>query len=214
MKTFGCLGFLTAILAAGLVLAVGAVNVKADGFRPGQVWLDTKGEPIHVHGGGMLYDKGKYYWFGEYKQGRTWLPESNKSWNGARTNVVGVGCYSSDDLLNWKNEGIVLPAVQDDPSHDLHTSKVVERPKVIYNAKTKKYVMWMHIDSIDYRYARCGVAAADKVTGPYKYLWSMRPNKGVWPVNVTDKDKKKSNSIFVQYFDGRRPFHNPISLSD
>ena len=47
-------------------------------------------------------------------------------------------CYSSKDLLNWKFEGIVLPAVKDDEKHDLHPSKVLERPKVIYNEKTKE----------------------------------------------------------------------------
>ena len=54
-----------------------------------------------------------------------------------RTDVTGVSCYSSKDLLNWKFEGIVLPAVKDDEKHDLHPSKVLERPKVIYNEKTK-----------------------------------------------------------------------------
>ena len=33
-----------------------------------------------------------------------------------------------------------------DVSSDLHPSKVVERPKVIYNDATGKFVMWMHID--------------------------------------------------------------------
>jgi hypothetical protein len=36
--------------------------------------------------------------------------------------------------------------------------------------------MWMHIDSEDYSYARAGVAVSDKPTGPYKYLYSFRPN--------------------------------------
>ena len=53
----------------------------------------------------------------------------------ART-CVSVGCYSSPDMVNWTFEGIVLPAVKDNPSHDLHPSKVLERPKVVYNAKT------------------------------------------------------------------------------
>ena len=52
-----------------------------------------------------------------------------------------VGCYSSKELLNWKFEGIVLSAVKDDPNHDLHPSKVLERPKVIFNKKTGKFVM-------------------------------------------------------------------------
>lgn len=71
----------------------------------------------------------------------------NGTWECYRTDVTGVSCYSSKDLLNWKFEGIVLPAVKDDEKHDLHPSKVLERPKVIYNEKTKKFVMWAHVES-------------------------------------------------------------------
>jgi beta-xylosidase len=39
-----------------------------------------------------------------------------------------------------------------------------------------------------YEAARCGVAISDKVTGPYKYLRSYRPNTFKWPVNATAKD--------------------------
>ena len=66
-----------------------------------------------------------------YKKGKTILPDW-ATWECYRTDVTGVGCYSSKDLLNWKFEGIVLPAVKDDPNHDLHPSKVLERPKVVY----------------------------------------------------------------------------------
>ena len=40
----------------------------------------------------------------------------------------------------------------------IHPSKIIERPKVIYNEKTKQFVMWLHIDNEDYAYARAGVA--------------------------------------------------------
>ena len=102
---------------------------------PGEVWKDTDGNPINAHGGGLLYHDGTYYWYGEYKKGKTILPDW-ATWECYRTDVTGVGCYSSKDLLNWKFEGIVLPAVKEDPNHDLHPSKVLERPKVIYNKKT------------------------------------------------------------------------------
>jgi Glycosyl hydrolases family 43 len=137
------------------------------GFRPGEIWLDTAGKPIQAHGGGMLIHKGAYYWYGENKEGPTWA--------GYRVDVTGVRCYSSQDLLHWKDEGLVLKAVPDDPKHDLHPSKVCERPKVVYNARTNKFVMWMHIDSANYRAARAGVAVADKPTGPFRYLGSVRP---------------------------------------
>jgi hypothetical protein len=144
-------------------------------FNPGKVWLDDEHNVINAHGGGMLYHDSTYYWYGEYKQGKTVLPEW-ATWECYRTEVTGVSCYSSKDLLNWHFEGIVLGAEKTDSLHDLHTSKVVERPKVIYNSKTRKFVMWAHIDSADYSKASVGVAVSDSPTGPFFYLGSFRPN--------------------------------------
>lgn len=162
-----------AVLAS---LAAAGSDAQPDAFRPGEVWRDTDGQPINAHGGGVLLHEVTYYWYGEIKTGRTWAPESNKGWGGTRVEMVGVSCYSSRDLHRWKNEGNVLPAVKDDPKHDLHPTKVIERPKVVFNAKTKKFVMWMHVDSEDYKLARAGVAVADAPTGPFRYLGSLRPD--------------------------------------
>ena len=101
------------------------------------------------------------------------------TWECYRTDVTGVGCYSSKDLLNWKFEGIVLPAVKDDPNHDLHPSKVLERPKVVYNKKTGKFVMWAHVESADYSKACAGVAVSDSPVGPFVYQGSFRPNNAM-----------------------------------
>lgn len=145
---------------------------------PGEVWKDTDGNPINAHGGGLLYHDGTYYWYGEYKKGKTILPDW-ATWECYRTDVTGVGCYSSKDLLNWKFEGIVLPAVKEDPNHDLHPSKVLERPKVIYNKKTGKFVMWAHVESADYSKACAGVAVSDFPNGLFTYLGSFRPNNAM-----------------------------------
>ncbi len=163
------------LLLAFLALTLPGGAADSQEFQPGEVWLDTGGKAINAHGGGMLFHAGVYYWYGENKEGRTWLPESTKAWEGYRVDVTGVRCYSSRDLLRWKDEGLVLRAVPDDPAHDLHPSKVCERPKVVFNARTKKFVMWMHIDSEDYKAARAGVAVADSPTGPFRYIESVRP---------------------------------------
>ncbi len=144
-------------------------------FYPGREWLDDEQHVINAHGGGLLYHNGIYYWYGECKLGKTILPDW-ATWECYRTDVTGVSCYSSKDLLNWHDEGIVLRAEKSDSLHDLHPSKVVERPKVIYNAQTRKFVMWMHIDSADYGKACAGVAIADSPIGPFDYLGSFRPN--------------------------------------
>ena len=162
-------------LTFAVILILSASGAEAKDIVPGELWLDTSGNPINAHGGGILYHDGKYYWYGEYKKGKTILPEW-ATWECYRTDVTGVSCYSSPNMADWTFEGIVLPAVPDDPTHDLHPSKVLERPKVIYNAKTGKFVMWAHIDSADYGKAAAGVAVSDSPTEPFTYLGSFRPN--------------------------------------
>ncbi|MBO7317711.1 MAG: family 43 glycosylhydrolase [Bacteroidales bacterium] len=162
-------------LAISLIALLTMCGTKSQNIVPGEVWLDTSGNPINAHGGGILYHNGLYYWYGEYKKGETILPEW-ATWECYRTDVTGVSCYSSADMVNWKFEGVVLSAVKDDISHDLHPSKVLERPKVIYNNKTQKFVMWAHVESADYSKACAGVAISDSPTGPFTYLGSFRPN--------------------------------------
>ncbi|CAI9111270.1 OLC1v1011452C1 [Oldenlandia corymbosa var. corymbosa] len=144
-------------------------------YYPGRIWLDTTGNPIQAHGGGILYDDRTktYYWYGEFKDGPTYHAHKRAA---ARVDVIGVGCYSSKDLWTWKNEGIVLAAEENDETHDLHKLNVLERPKVIYNDKTGKYVMWMHIDDTNYTKASVGVAVSNFPTGPFTYLYSKRPH--------------------------------------
>lgn len=83
-----------------------------------------------------------------------------------------VNCYSSTDLVSWKYVGALLSQTS---SGDLGPNRVVERPKVIYNSSTKKYVLWMHIDDSSYGEAKVGVATGDTVCGKYSYLGSWQP---------------------------------------
>jgi len=166
-------------------------------FQPGQIVNDVSGKPVNAHGGGILFQEGVYYWYGECKEGRTYLSQVNKSWGGTRVIAGGVACYSSTNLQDWKNEGLALPSVAEDPDHDLACENVMERPKVIYNARTKKFVMWLHQDSPNYSAAHSGVAVSDSPTGPFKYLGSFRPNAGVWPINVTTQSKQQNETNFL-----------------
>jgi beta-galactosidase len=115
-----------------------------------------------------MLDEGIFYWYGENKDTTTSFP-------GLRTEVIGISCYSSRDLMNWEYHGVVLPAEKKDTSHAMHTSKVAERPKVVYNERTGKYVMWLHIDNARYLKAHVGVAVADHPTGPFRFIDSFRP---------------------------------------
>lgn len=138
-------------------------------------WKDTDGHFINAHGAGILSHKGTYYLFGEIKRGKTCLVP-NQSWEDYRVDAGGVSCYSSKDLLHWKYMGVALAPETRDTSSDLYTGRVIERPKVLYNRTTGRFVMWMHIDRADYSYARAGVAESDRPEGPYHYIRSVRPN--------------------------------------
>ncbi len=152
-------------------------------INPGEIWPDNNGIHINAHGGGILYFNDTYYWFGEHKiEGR----KGNQAW-------VGVHCYSSKNLYDWKDEGIAM-SVSDDPKSPITKGCVIERPKVIYNKKTGKFVMWFHLElkGKGYSAAQTGVAVADKPTGPYTFLKALNPNAGVWPVGYSDKLKNKT----------------------
>ncbi|MFT3789367.1 MAG: glycoside hydrolase family 43 protein [Tepidisphaeraceae bacterium] len=149
--------------------------MKATSFRPGELWPDTAGAHVNAHGGGILYHDGAYYWFGEHKI-------AGDAGNRAH---VGVGVYRSADLYNWENLGVAL-AVHDDPASDITRECVLERPKVIYNPRTKQFVMWFHLElkGQGYKAARTGLAVSDSVAGPYTFVRSLRPNAGQWPLNM------------------------------
>jgi hypothetical protein len=165
-------------LLSVVLMAVPLFSHAKGEIRSGELWPDNHGVHVNAHGGGILYHRGTYYWFGEHKAENT----SNA--------MVGVTCYSSKNLTDWKNEGVAL-AVSDEQGSDIEKGCILERPKVIYNAKTRKFVMWFHLElkGLGYRAARTGVAVADKVTGPYYFLRSQRVNAYRYPLNVTESEK-------------------------
>ncbi|MBK0384069.1 family 43 glycosylhydrolase [Pedobacter sp. SD-b] len=163
-----------------------ATTLSAQMIEQGKPWLDTDGVMVNAHGGGILKYNDTYYWYGEFKR------------SGKRGNMAmdGVSCYSSKDLATWKNEGLALKMIANTNSL-LQPGCILERPKVIYNKKTKKFVMWFHheLKGKGYDAALTGLAVSDHPEGPFKYLKSIRPNKGVWPQNFPDSLKNLSFTI-------------------
>jgi len=159
------------LAAALLVLPLGASE-----FKPGEVWLDTSGHPIQAHGGGVLVRGDTYYWYGEDKT----LGNMNKT---------GISCYSSTNLYDWKHVGVVLPKEAMPPQ--FQDRGVVERPKVLYNARTRKYLMWMHLDDRGYHAASAGVATADSPAGPFVFLRQIRPIQFDAGYKEADPDRQK-----------------------
>lgn len=170
-------------------------------FNPGVKWNDTEGNLIQAHGGqvqrlwvpndttGKLEEK--WWWVGEDK---------SLGYRG------GICAYSSNDLYNWKFEGVVMRNVtsreqleEDEYFTNLYagyskdqldnvyrcindSTSVIERPKMIYNEKTKQYVMWFHADgptetsTANYAAAAAGVAISDSPSGPFKFVDRYRLN--------------------------------------
>lgn len=143
--------------------------MKYKSFHPGQPWLDTNGKRIHAHGGSIFYENGRYYWYGENKEKTTGL-DSIWHW--------GIRCYVSGDLYNWDDLGLIIPPEPDDPASTLHPSKCVDRPHILYNRKTGKYVCWLKVMSVG-----CTVLTADALLGPYTVV-----HEGLWPLGMEPGD--------------------------
>ncbi len=148
----------SALVTTGLLPAAGLALAGAE-FHPGEIWNDTAGNPIQAHGGGVLVHSNVFYWYGEDRT------------PGMRG---GVSCYSSTNLYDWKREGDALPRealprVDGQPTF-------LERPKVIFNPRTGKFVMWMHLEQRGYRFASAGVAVGDRPTGPFTFTNAFQPN--------------------------------------
>lgn len=141
-------------------------------------WKDNSGNYINAHGGGILSYNNKYYWFGEHR------PEKGFS------TQVGVTCYSSEDLKNWKYESVAL-AVSEDKGSDIERGCIMERPKVIYNKQTGKFVMWFHLElkGKGYGPAYAAVAVSDTPEGPYTFIRSGRVNPGKYPLNMSEAQR-------------------------
>ncbi|MDP4501697.1 RICIN domain-containing protein [Nonomuraea turcica] len=151
---------------AATVLLAGAVVVHAGSpahaapvtITNGTQFRDTSGNVLHAHGGGVLKSGDYYYWFGEHRH--------------ADNTFRAVSVYRSTDLLNWEFRNNVLTQ----SSHAELNVANIERPKVIYNSSTGRFVMWMHKENgSNYSEARAAVASSATVDGAYTYHGSFRP---------------------------------------
>ena len=219
MKNIFAKSIACALPAACALLAFGcaspSVNTSAyapkyDAFSSGKILLDNNGRHVNAHGAGFIFDGGRYYMFGEHKIGGTL---GNKS-------IVGVHCYSSADLYNWRDEGIALEMGKD-PQSPIIVGTIIERPKVVFNKKTGKYVMWFHVENRvgatatspkiedviaekgSYATAKAGLAVADSVAGPYKFVGSFRLNAGRYPIGEEAELKAARKELDAKYTDWR-----------
>ncbi|MEU8691696.1 RICIN domain-containing protein [Streptomyces sp. NPDC048665] len=156
-RVYALLLALCCALAAALT-AAGPAQAAPQTIANGTQFTDTSGNALHAHGGGVIKAGSYYYWFGE----------DRNSDNTFRS----VDAYRSTDLKNWEFRAHVLTQSS---APELSTA-YIERPKVVYNAATGMFVMWMHKENgVDYTQARVAVAVSSTVDGGYTYRGSLQP---------------------------------------
>lgn len=127
-------------------------------IQNGKLWMDTDGRPVQAHGGNIIQHDGRWWLIGE---------DRSSSWN------PDVNLYSSKDLQTWRFEGKIIENGVTHP--DLGHTRMIERPKLMYNKSTQKFVIWCHWEAKDYSASEAGVFESDNITGPYKTIWTGRP---------------------------------------
>ena len=147
---------MSAICLAQLACADPQTNDTA--IVNGSDWKDVQGNPIAAHEGDIARFNGVFYWYGSSyannPKGLFRMP-AGPVWN-------GVQVYSSTDLKNWTYKGVCLPR----PENGFGKLGATGRSHVIYNTKTKKYVMWYRWFVAMPASFLC-VATADHPEGPF-----------------------------------------------
>lgn len=153
-------------------------------IRPGQLWLDTNGKRIQAHGGSIITVGDTFYWYGENKEKSA---EDSNIWH------WGVRCYASKDLYNWEDKGLIIPPDTENPDSPLHPAQFLDRPHIIYNERTGKYVCWLKIMSHGHTQSST-ILVADSLLGPYTIVRTgLKPlgmNAGDFDLVVEPTDGK------------------------
>ncbi|MFD3308619.1 family 43 glycosylhydrolase [Streptomyces sp. NPDC058656] len=146
---------------------------KYSTIRPGREWLDSSGARIQAHAGSMHYEEGVFYWYGE-----------NKEKTGPGTGVWhwGVRCYSSTDLYNWEDRGLIIAPDLDDSESPLHPAQLTDRPHILRNPRTGQYVCWLKTMG-PANMQTSSVLVADDFLGPYTLI-----RRGLRPLSMSAGD--------------------------
>jgi hypothetical protein len=150
------------IYCAFVFINVFAYSQKLSNFSPGTIWLDNNGVAINAHGGNVISHGETYYWYGEHKiEGKS----------EAQFADGGIHCYSSKDLMNWNDEGIVLSVIYTDTTSDLAYGCILERIKVVYDAKQQLFIAYFkyYPRGTGYLKGYIGVATSKQPNGPFTF---------------------------------------------
>lgn len=135
-------------------------------IRNGEHWQDASGARLNAFCGGILRHDGWWWWYGtHYGDG----PQGGLA-------EVGVVLYRSRDLGAWERVGTIL-GVESQRRHDLHRGCRFERPKILRHPDGR-FVLWFHLvlAGCTHATALAGVAEAERIEGPWRYLGSFQPD--------------------------------------
>ncbi len=152
---------LTIILGCWIT-AIKAQEKDISEIKSGVHWLDSKGERINAHGGCVIFHQGIYYWYGE---------EKVKGLSEKEHADGGIHCYASKNFVDWHDQGMILNLDRQDTLSDLSFDCNQDRPKVVYNSTTKKFVLFfkLYLRRMGHAVAYVGVAVSDSPSGPFEY---------------------------------------------
>ncbi len=97
-------------LTAGMPFISNVPVVHAEEGEFNQITNDTffkdkDGNFLYSQGGGIFEFDGKYYWYGvKYEEAVNYATNRTPS---SENHFAGITCYSSTDLVNWTDEGII-----------------------------------------------------------------------------------------------------------
>jgi hypothetical protein len=136
---------------------------------PFSSFLDNNGKKIEAHGGCLLQFNSFYYWYGEDRTGNNY-----------------IHCYRSADLSSWEDRGAIVTTVSKSEAHfpfmeigllNGNGGKInLERPKVIYDEKNKRFVLYAHYENgVDYSKAAVALAISSFPDHDFVYLGHYSP---------------------------------------
>jgi hypothetical protein len=128
--------------------------------------LDTSGNLVNAHGVGFIKVGNTYYMVGEQRSGK------NDTYSGSTANgedaFSGISMYSTTDFVNWTFVGTVVTPVA---GTILYPPQCGERPKILYNASTSKYVIYIKMmtqtGSPSVYIGSFAVLTSSNISGPY-----------------------------------------------
>ena len=125
---------------------------------------------------------------------------------------LGINLYTSKDLRAWDYVGVVFNHTQIDvPTAGVPGGNApvlpfrIERPKVIYNAATKLYVLVFHCEDAPYRVGLRGVATSATPNGPFMWSHAENPNN-LFSMDMTEYVDPNDSG---QAYHIRTARHNP-----